>query len=291
MRRAPFFSEVRRFITSIPTARRSLLVAQLLAPGKDVSGNVRDLPPLDVEPSLVAEQWPPDAIAYVHHDAEASRRVVVPFADVGDPAEQHREAKADYPLIESLVAGTEPQAACLVNRQIDVDRQMLVRTEVVDDAAAGGAVDHVSVEPPRAARLERANPGNSFAPESIDERIVFNRERDVASRLRKHDAPPGAQPEEWLGEEPALPDLVHHAVADRGDAVRAREAETALNLGVETPKVAAQHPLVDRTHVCSWLECRRQRAADGMLPMTRRSIPARDETAMFNETGLNAAAR
>ena len=59
--------------------------------------------------------------------------------------------------------------------------------------------------------------------------------------MRRH----AADPEERLGVEPALPDLVHHAAPDRGDTVGTREAETPLNLRVEPVKVASKNPLVN----------------------------------------------
>ena len=82
--------------------------------------------------------------------------------------------------------------------------------------------------------------------------------------LREHDPAPRADVEERHRVEPALPDLVHHAAADRRDAVGAGEAEAALDLGVQPPEVRAEGTLVDRAHGSAARDERRQRAAEGI---------------------------
>ena len=56
-------------------------------------------------------------------------------------------------------------------------------------------------------------------------------------------------------------------------------------------KVGSKHALINRTHAFSGQGRRRQRAADGRLPRTRRSIAARHATVKFSDTGLNAASK
>src|SRR5215204_3111143 len=102
------------------------LVPPFLALRKDVTGNVRHLTPLDVEAPAVAEQRSPNAVVYVNDDSETSSRIVVPFPDVGHPAEQHREAEPNHTLIEPLRAGPQPQATSLVHRKVDINREVLV---------------------------------------------------------------------------------------------------------------------------------------------------------------------
>src|SRR3989442_6448818 len=274
-------------------AQRSRLLSTLLAARQDVDGyfSSSDLPPLHVEASTIAEQRPPSRVAYVDGNAKALRLLVVPLAHVRNTTEEHWKVEAHGPLVEALCTRTEANPTLLIHRQIDVDSQVLVRSEIVDDAAACFAVDHVRVEPARATRLERANPGNRLTTEPVDKRIILNRERDIASRFGEHDAAPRADVEERHRVEPALPDLFHEATADRSEVVGACEAKPPLDLRMQTAKVRAEDALVDGGHAASETGRRRQRAAEGSPLSTTRSIAARHATARFNEIGLNAAPR
>src|SRR5687768_10788132 len=169
----------------------------------------------------------------VDGDSEALRVVVVPFADVRDPAEQHRETEPDHTLVEPLRAGPQPQATSLIHRQVDINSQMLMRAEVVDNPSPSVAVDHVRVEAMYATRLKSSDPRNGLTAELVDEGVVLDCQGNVSARLREHDSAPAADVEEWLGVAPALPDLVHHAAPDRRDTVGTREAESPLNLWME----------------------------------------------------------
>ena len=102
------------------------LVPRFLAFREDVTGNFRHLPPLDVKAAAVAEQRSPHAVVHADDDSEASRSVVVPFPDIRDPAQQHRETEPDHTLIEPLRAGPQPQPTSLVHRKVDINRQVLV---------------------------------------------------------------------------------------------------------------------------------------------------------------------
>jgi hypothetical protein len=62
---------------------------------------------------------------------ESAHPVVVPLADVGNPTECHREPEADQAFIEPLGAGTKAETSLTIDREIDVDGQMLVRAEIV----------------------------------------------------------------------------------------------------------------------------------------------------------------
>ena len=134
------------------------------------------------------------------------------------------------------------------------------------------------VQPSRATRLERANPGNRLAAESVDERIVLDSEGNVLSRFGKHDASPAAHAEkrlrverpfrESLGRSPqmirrlidvAQRDDIHVGTAchireitptfaarsDRRDAVAARESESTLNLRMQAVEIIAERALID----------------------------------------------
>jgi len=122
---------------------------------------------------------------------------------------------------------------------------VFVRAEVVDDAMPGFAVNHVRIEPPCAARRKRPNPRNGLAAEAIDEGVVPDREGDVASRLREHDASPAANAQERLREGAALPDFIHDARSNRRDAVSARESESSLHLRMEAAEIRTERSLIN----------------------------------------------
>jgi hypothetical protein len=130
-------------------------------------------------------------------------------------------------------------------------KPVLVRSKIVDDAASCAAVNHVRIEPARTARFERSDPGDGLAAESIHERVILDPEGNVASRFGKHDAAPASDAQKWLRVETPLPDFVHHSCANRGDAIRARESESPLNLRMQSCEIRAEHLLIDGAHVSS----------------------------------------
>src|SRR4029450_11688798 len=269
------------------------LLAPFLTLRQDMAGDVVPFhrSPFDLEAAAVTEKRAPHGVSHAHADPESAHLVVVPLADVGNPTKCHREPEADQAFIELGGPGTRAEASLIIDREIDVDGQMLVRAEIVDNPALTFAVDHVGVEPPSPTRLKRPDPGNGFPAELVDESIVLDREWDIAARFRKHDPPPGSDIEEWDRVEPAFPDFVHRASSDARDPVGARKAEAALDLRMETIEVGAKRSPIDGDHVVSSGGFRWQRAADGRRPSTSRSMAARQATARFSETGLNAASR
>lgn len=106
-------------------------VANLLSSRKDVRRDrtVLDVPPLHIESASITKQRPPDAIPDVDTDAKASSLVVVPFPNVRDSAEQHREAEADDALVEPLRSGTESEPALDIHGQVNVDGKVFMRAE------------------------------------------------------------------------------------------------------------------------------------------------------------------
>jgi hypothetical protein len=84
------------------------------------------------------------------------------------------------------------------------------------------------------------------------------------------------------------PDFVHDAATDRRDPVSAVEAETTLDLRMETIEVRPESAPVDRGHDVDTGGRRLQRAAEGVDCSTRRSTIARHATAMLSVSGLNA---
>ena len=161
-------------------------------------------------------------------------------------------------------------------------------SEVVDDAAASLAPDHRRVEASRAPReLERARPRDGLAAEPVDVRVVLDPEGHVAAALREHDPPPRAQDEERHRERRPAPELLHHALADRGDAVGAREAEPALDLGVQAVEVSPERPPEDRAHRGG---LRRQRPARGRSRRSDSSGEVPSSTQSRSRSKLHAVA-
>src|SRR5262249_44727896 len=65
-----------------------------------------DRHPFDREAPTIAEEAAPDLVPNVDRDAEAGHPLIVPFANVGDSAEGHREVEGHRPLVEPLGART-----------------------------------------------------------------------------------------------------------------------------------------------------------------------------------------
>ena len=179
------------------------------------------------------------------------------------PEKKRGEAEGDGALVEALLAGAELEAAVGGDAEVDIDGEVLVGAEVVDDAAAVFGVDHVGVEAALAAGLEGADPGDGFAAEVVLVGVVLDGEGDVVALLGEHDGAPGADVEEGQGVGCAVPDAVHGAAADGGEAGLGGEGEAALDLRVEFRKVGAEGALVDGGHGVSCGGWRRQRRADG----------------------------
>ena len=222
-------------------------IPRFLTLREDVIGNLArsEVPPFDVKAAVITKQAPPGPVADVHSDSEALHSIVVPFANIGDTAEQHRKIESDQAFVEPLGAGTQPEPAFVIDGDLDFDGEVLVCSEIVDDPAAVLAVDHVSIEPARPARFKGSNPRNGLTSEPVDECIVFDRKRDVSSRLRKHDSSPAAQMKEGQSIEASPPDLVHDSAPDRSDTVATRETESALDLWMKPVKVGTKHALVN----------------------------------------------
>src|SRR5918994_1472497 len=105
--------------------------------------------------------------------------------------ERHR------PFVEALLAAADAHRSLVVDPALEVDREVLVRTDVVDDRVAALAEDHRGVERAGPAwEVEPARPGDRLAAEPIDVGVVRDRERDAVAATREQDAPRGAEQEE-----------------------------------------------------------------------------------------------
>jgi len=103
-------------------------VAKFLTLRQDVLRHFpgRDRLPRDIEMAPVAEQPSPMRVVDIDDDSEALRGVVVPFANVGDAAEDHRKIEADDTFVESLCTRSQLQSALVIDREVNVNRQVLV---------------------------------------------------------------------------------------------------------------------------------------------------------------------
>src|SRR5215217_3187536 len=205
---------------------------------------------LDVEPAAVAEEAAPARIRHLDLDPEQRELVVEPFVDVRNAREQHWETESDSSLVEALLAGAQTQAARLrVDRELDVDGEVLVCAEVVDDPAALFTPDHVRVEAALDLReSERSDPRDGLTSERVKVGIVLDRERHVVAAGREHDSPPSAQGEKRQRVRPAEPDFVHRAASDLRELVGAGNAEALLYPRMEAVELLAQRLSVDRHH-------------------------------------------
>src|SRR2546428_12026629 len=113
-------------------------------------------------------------------------------------------------------------AAALGDAEVDVDRQVLVRAEVVNNPPAPLAIDHRGVEATAERLSEVADPGDRLATEAIAVRVIPDREGHVSAALREHDPPPGADVEERDRIRESMPHALHDTGPDRRDPIGAR---------------------------------------------------------------------
>jgi len=82
-----------------------------------------------------------------------------------------------------LCAGSQPQPALAIDREVDVNGQVLVRSQVVDNSPPLMAVNHVRIEAACFSSGEGSYPRHRLAPKPIDERVVFDREGNGAFQI------------------------------------------------------------------------------------------------------------
>src|SRR5262249_48057707 len=142
-------------------------IATLLARREDVARHFRPVSPFDLENASITEERSPYVIPDVDDDSAAAGLLVLPLPNVSGAPEKHREAEADDAFVESLRARAQPHSPIGVDRQVDIDGEVFMRSEVVDNPAARVAVNHVGIESSRAARRERADPRDGLASKPI----------------------------------------------------------------------------------------------------------------------------
>jgi hypothetical protein len=162
--------------------------------GQDRARNLlwRPLDPINREPATVSEEPSPDPISGTHIDAEAFLIVVIPLTNICNSSEEPWKAKGDRAFVKALLSRAEPKAAIVSHTYLYIHRQVLVCTEVVDDAAAFFTEDHVRVKATLVLRGEGPHPTHSFPTEGVNVGVVLDREWNILSMFRKHDAPPSA---------------------------------------------------------------------------------------------------
>src|SRR5438128_7630225 len=167
---------------------------------------------------------------------------------------------------------------------------MFVSAQVIDNATALLAVNHVSVKTATMAGFEITNPCDRLSAERVKVCVVPNSEGNIGTIFGKHNPSPATYIEKRQREELAAPNLLHHALADGRAPVFAPESEALLNFGMQELKLIAQRLFVNRFHA-GFSGLRRQRAAVGRSRPAMMAISASAAMDIFKVSGLKAAVR
>src|SRR5438270_7659515 len=173
---------------------------------------------------------------------------------------------------------------------MDVHREMLVRSQVINDAAALLAKNHVSIKSAGSSGFEIANPCDRLPTEWVHIGVIPHCEGNVAAVLGKHDAPPTTYIKKRQRKKFPAPDLTHHSPTDRSATILAAEAKSLLNSGVQEFELVAECFFVNRSHP-SFSGLRRHRVAVGRSRRAIMPTSANVASEMFSVTGLKAAVR
>jgi hypothetical protein len=111
--------------------------------------------------------------------------------------------------------------------------------QIIDDAFALLAVDHICVETARMDSFKVSNPGNSFSSERIKICIVPDHKGNFRPTLRKHDSAPASYIKKRQREEFTPPHPLHNPLTDGGQTVFAAKAEAFLNLRMKKLELLA----------------------------------------------------
>src|SRR5947209_8400736 len=125
---------------------------------------------------------------------------------------------------------------------------MLVCAEVIHNAAALLAVNHVGIEPPRCTGFEVPDPRYSLSAEWVEVGVVPYRKRYRRTALREHDSPPASDIQKRQRKEFAVPKFVHDALADGGALILAAESKTLLNSRMQKLELFSERPFVNGSH-------------------------------------------
>src|SRR5258708_2366636 len=113
--------------------------------------------------SSVAEQSPPRPVPHNDFDPKALAALLVPFANFGNARKKHWEGEPDWAFVEALRVGPQEQAPIGGDADIDIHCEVLMGSEIIDDAMALFTVDHVCVKTPGALRMEGPDPRDRLA--------------------------------------------------------------------------------------------------------------------------------
>src|ERR1700688_326736 len=142
----------------------------------------------------------------------------------------------------------EAQSAPIIDTQVDVHRQMFMSAQVIYDAAALLAVNHVSVKTSGVTGCEITNPCDRLPPERVEVCVVLDGEWNCGPVLRKHNSTPTPNIEKRQGEELAAPHFIHDALAHGCVMVFAAESEAFLNARMQEVEFITERLFINRSH-------------------------------------------
>lgn len=126
----------------------------------------------------------------IHFNVEFLVRILEPFADISDAGKRQRKSESDESFIKSLRCRPQTESSPIIDAQLKIDGQVLVSSEIIDDAPAALAINHVGVEAAWMWSFEVSDPRHGLASERVEIGIVSYPERDRRSVLGKHNAAP-----------------------------------------------------------------------------------------------------
>src|SRR5215472_4787720 len=131
-------------------------------------------------------------------------------------------------------------------------------SEVIHNAVAVPAIDHVCVKTACPFGFEGSDPSYSFPTVFVQIGIILDGEGHGLALLWKHNPPPAADVQEWHGVERTVPNLIHDPGSDACHIIRAVKPKSFLNAGMEELKFIFKHLFVDGSHRSISGEVRRQ---------------------------------
>src|SRR5579872_1320669 len=137
---------------------------------------------------------------------------------------------------------------------------MLMRSQVIDNAPAFLAVNHVSVKTAGMAGFEITDPRDRLSPERVKIRIVPDGEGDIGPIFGEHNSPPASHVKKGQRKELATPHLLHNTFADRPSLVFTAESKAFLDSRMQELEFIPQRSFVDGSHAV-FSGARRQCAA------------------------------
>src|SRR5574341_429445 len=114
---------------------------------------------------------------------------------------------------------------------------MLVRAQIVYNALTLLAINHISVKAPWRLVVKSPDPRDRLAAQIVYKSVVFNRERNVLSFLRKHNPAPSPNIQKRESVKSAMPNLIHNSFADAGNTILTAETKALLYFRMKSLEV------------------------------------------------------